>query len=107
LVVGARGDESITVVGKWDGGRRICGPAVSISELSSSILIRLRASRRPRVAGPGELDSTSFFLSKSLGIKVGAEGAGGGGGGGSKESSYIYPEIGLLAFLAAAFLLEN
>jgi hypothetical protein len=82
--------------------------AVSISELSSSILIRLRVRRRPRVAGPGELDRISFFLSKSLGIKVGAGGAGGGGGGGgSKERSYISSDIGFPAFLEAAFFLEN
>jgi hypothetical protein len=77
--------------------------AVSISELSSSILIRLRA----RVVGPGELDRISFFLSKSVGIKVGAGEAGGGDGGGSKERSYISSEIGFPAFLAADFFLEN
>ena len=81
--------------------------AVSISELSSSILIRLRVRRRPRVVGPGELESISFFLSKSLGIKVGAGEAGGGDGGGSKERSYISSEIIFPAFLAADFFLEN
>ena len=44
-------------------------------------------------------------MSMSLNTKIMTEG--GGGGGGSKESSYVSSEIGLPAFLAAAFLLEN
>lgn len=62
----------------------------------------LRAHTRLGVAGHSEM---SFFLSKSLGIKVGTDGAGRGGRG-AKESSYIASKIGFSAFLIEAFLLE-
>jgi hypothetical protein len=65
--VRAQRDESIMVV---RNAVEVDVYAASTSELSSSILIRLRARRCSRVTGPGEVEI--LFLSKSLGIKVGA-----------------------------------
>ena len=94
-IIGVRGYESIVIIAKRSRNWSVCrGGFIGAKFFDLDSLCR-----RPY---PTMKLLLCVYVAQ---YQIVAEG--GGGGGGSKESSYVSSEIGLPAFLAAAFLLKN